>query len=142
MKALKRKSGALMQMKRSFSSLPNPRVPRWQNPGLQGRKGAYRLHENAETQKLFCGAGDTLRFAPPNPPFSSTCLAKAGRWLGAGEVPSIPLPLLSRLYCISRETKHRYCLYLPALHAGPRGRRTSPACGSFRRPLNYNAGIN
>ena len=22
------------------------------------------------------------------------------------------------------------------------GRRTSPACGSFRRPLNYNAGIN
>ena len=22
------------------------------------------------------------------------------------------------------------------------GRRTSPACGSFRRPLNYNAGMN
>ena len=27
-------------------------------------------------------------------------------------------------------------------HHTPRGRRTSPACGSFRRPLNYNAGIN
>ena len=24
----------------------------------------------------------------------------------------------------------------------PGGRRTSPACGSFRRPLNYNAGMN
>ena len=29
-----------------------------------------------------------------------------------------------------------------ATHADLGGRRTSPACGSFRRPLNYNAGMN
>ena len=36
-------------------------------------------------------------------------------------------------YIVNRTTRHT-----PALG----GRRTSPACGSFRRPLNYNAGIN
>ena len=47
-----------------------------------------------------------------------------------------PLPLLSRFSLCFRATGPTY-ISLPTRspHAGPRGRRTSPACGSCRRPL-------
>ena len=53
---------------------------------------------------------------------------------------TIPAPAL--IYC-----KSYYIYYKSYPTSNPRraprgGRRTSPACGSFRRPLNYNAGMN
>ena len=57
-----------------------------------------------------------------------------GRGLGnwAGSAPSL-FCLVFR--CVSEPQETLTYIYPPARHAGPRGRRTSPACGSCRRPL-------
>ena len=63
----------------------------------------------------------------------------AGSGGGAGDLGRIsPLPLLSRFRCVSTPQETLTYIYLQAHHAGPRGRRTSPACGSCRRPLLNN----
>ena len=61
---------------------------------------------------------------------------KRPRGPGAGNLASLsPLPLLSHFHCISKPQDTLTYIYPQAHHAGPRGRRTSPACGSCRRPL-------
>ena len=60
----------------------------------------------------------------------------AGSGGGAGDLgPTSPLPLLSRFRCVSTPQETLTYIKPPAHHAGPRGRRTSTACGSCRRPL-------
>ena len=75
---------------------------------------------------------------PPRPqtPHSAREVSqKRARGAGAGLLGSAqPLPSLSRL---RRSHRTRTTSSIPnqqAHHAAPRGRRTSPACGSFRRP--------
>ena len=48
--------------------------------------------------------------------------------------PTSPLPELYRFRCVSKPQETLTHIYPQARHAGPRGRRTSPACGSCRRP--------
>ena len=72
----------------------------------------------------------------PDPPFRSRGIAKAGPG-GRGWELGLPQPppSLSRL---RRSHRTRTTSSIPnqqAHHAAPRGRRTSPACGSCRRPL-------
>ena len=162
MRTQKKRSGAVVQTKRSFSSLPSPHLPSWQNPGLQGRKGAFRLHENAENEKWCCGADETLLFVPPEPPFGPSGLERGAGGPGAanwGRTSPLPLspsnahldragssgapvgrglltwhgpapsPSVSLRLCLTSISTHLLS------HAGPGGRRTSPACGSCRRPL-------
>ena len=71
----------------------------------------------------------------PDPPFRSRGIAKAGPG-GRGWIIGLdqPPPSLSRL---RRSHRTRTTSSIPnqqAHHAAPRGRRTSPACGSCRRP--------
>ena len=51
---------------------------------------------------------------------------------------SAPCPLCLVFDVLQRHRKHFTYSRPPARHAGPRGRRTSPACGSCRRPLKRN----
>ena len=71
----------------------------------------------------------TLRIPRENGP--------GGRGLGnwAGSAPSLSC-LAFR--CVSEPQETLTYIYPAARHAGPRGRRTSPACGSCRRPLKSN----
>ena len=70
--------------------------------------------------------GKTLRIPRENGP--------GGRGLGPWH-PSAPSLSCLVICCISKPQDPLTYLYLQARHAGPRGRRTSPACGSCRRPL-------
>ena len=80
----------------------------------------------------------------PDPSFSSTCLAKAGGGPGGwGTGPSHPPASSVSFSAVFRkkqsiDTVSTYTLSTPA-----RGRRTSPACGSCRRPrkIYENQGI-
>ena len=65
-----------------------------------------------------------------------------GRGLGQWG-PSAPSLSYLVIHCISKPQDPLTYIYPHARHAGPRGRRTSPACGSCRRPLkrNKNQGI-
>ena len=74
--------------------------------------------------------------SPRTPHFRHTSRAGRARGPGAWNLDlSSPLPLLSRFSMYFKDTGFTTCLYPQARHAGPRGRRTSPACGSCRRPL-------
>ena len=76
-------------------------------------------------------------FHTPRTPHSChTSRAKRPRGPGAVDMYP-PAPSLSCLVfrCVSETQEFTTCLYPHARHAGPRGRRTSPACGSCRRPL-------
>ena len=71
-------------------------------------------------------AGKTLRIPRENGP--------GGRGLGPW-LPSAPSLSCLVICCVSKPQDPLTYIYVHARHAGPRGRRTSPACGSCRRPL-------
>ena len=71
----------------------------------------------------------------PDPPFRSRGIAKAGPGgRGCATGSDQPRPSLVSFNAIATNQKHSTRINTPADHAGPRGRRTSPACGSCRRP--------
>ena len=82
--------------------------------------------------------------------FSSSGAPRARPGKGAGEPRTLQPPAGLTTYhkytSILTKRKHKpqtaHTRSEQPRLAGPRGRRTSPACGSFRRPLNYNAGMN
>ena len=60
----------------------------------------------------------------------------AGGWdRGLTQPPPSPVSLFA---VFQSHRTHLHISNLQARHAGPRGRRTSPACGSCRRPLKRN----
>ena len=72
----------------------------------------------------------------PDPPFRSRGIAKPGPG-GRGCALGLhqPRPSLVQLNAIATNQKHSTRINTQADHAGHGGRRTSPACGSCRRPL-------
>ena len=133
MRTLKRKSGAVMQTKRSFLSLPNPRMPKWQNPGLQGRKGAFRLHENAESKKRRCGTSETLLFVPSGPTVFLETSRKSGPGAGGwGSGMPQPPASLSRftMYFTAKQSIDNVSTYPLATPARGGGGLPLPAAAS------------
>ena len=76
----------------------------------------------------------------PGPPIFAIPLERGGPGCGgAGICGSIePLPLLLSSLRHGRTKQQDHVSNQPQTHAAPEGRRTSPACGSCRRPLRSN----
>ena len=76
----------------------------------------------------------------PGPPIFAIPLERGGPGCGgAGICASIePLPLLLSSLRHGRTKQQEHVSNQPQFHAAPEGRRTSPACGSCRRPLRSN----
>ena len=73
----------------------------------------------------------------PGPPIFAIPLERGGAGCGGAGIWAWiePLPLLLSSLRHGRTKQQEHVSNQPHFHAGPRGRRTSPACGSCRRPL-------
>ena len=96
-------------------------------------KGCHFAHatERPRAERSKMRQGPPPGPQPPDHPFRSRGIAKArpgGRGLRTVYGPA-PSPSVSLRLCRTSISTHLLS------HAGPGGRRTSPACGSCRRPL-------
>ena len=84
--------------------------------------------------------GPRQRPPAPGPPIFAIPLERGGPGCGGAGICACiePLPLLLSSLRHGRTKQQEHVSNQPQTHAGPGGRRASPACGSCRRPLKRN----
>ena len=113
-------------------------------PMAESMRGPLKIMPSLKRQHHFTRTMPILQrehhfHTPRTPHFRHTSRAGRARGPGAWNCdPLSPLPLSSLSRCVAQTQDSLSRLYPHAHHAGPRGRRTSPACGSCRRPLKSN----